>query len=35
MPFTNLKMLDVGCGGGLLCESLSRLGGKVLGIDPC
>ena len=24
----NLNILDVGCGGGLLCEPLSRLGGK-------
>ena len=23
-----LKILDVGCGGGLLCEPLSRLGGE-------
>jgi 2-polyprenyl-6-hydroxyphenyl methylase/3-demethylubiquinone-9 3-methyltransferase len=29
-----LKILDVGCGGGLLCESLSRLGAIVTGIDP-
>ncbi len=28
-----LKILDVGCGGGLLCEPLSRLGAKVTGID--
>lgn len=28
-----LKILDVGCGGGLLCESLTRLGGLTLGID--
>ncbi|EIW66347.1 hypothetical protein TREMEDRAFT_45810 [Tremella mesenterica DSM 1558] len=27
------KILDVGCGGGLLSESLTRLGGDVLGID--
>ncbi|KAJ3213235.1 Hexaprenyldihydroxybenzoate methyltransferase, mitochondrial [Dinochytrium kinnereticum] len=32
-PFTGLKMLDVGCGGGLLSESLSRLGGEVTGLD--
>lgn len=27
------KVLDVGCGGGLLAESLARLGGDVLAID--
>ncbi len=29
----NLKILDVGCGGGIICEPLARLGGKVTGID--
>src|ERR1700722_13084760 len=28
-----LKVLDVGCGGGLLAEPLARLGGSVTGID--
>ena len=28
-----LKILDIGCGGGLLCEPLSRLGAKITGID--
>ncbi|KAI9494956.1 3-demethylubiquinone-9 3-methyltransferase protein [Zychaea mexicana] len=32
-PFQNMKMLDIGCGGGLLSESLTRLGGRVLGAD--
>ncbi len=32
-PFEGLKVLDIGCGGGLACESLSRLGGEVYGID--
>ena len=32
-PLKNLKILDVGCGGGLLCEPLSRLGANVTGID--
>ena len=29
----SLKFLDVGCGGGILCEPLARLGGSVTGID--
>ena len=29
----NLEILDLGCGGGLVCESLSRLGANVTGID--
>lgn len=29
-----LTIADVGCGGGLLCEPLARLGGAVTGIDP-
>ncbi|WP_081713447.1 bifunctional 2-polyprenyl-6-hydroxyphenol methylase/3-demethylubiquinol 3-O-methyltransferase UbiG [Candidatus Endolissoclinum faulkneri] len=29
-----LKVLDVGCGGGLLSEPMARLGAKVTGIDP-
>ena len=28
-----LKILDIGCGGGLLCEPLNRLGANVTGID--
>ena len=28
-----LSILDVGCGGGILCEPLSRLGAEVTGID--
>ena len=29
----NLKILDIGCGGGLLSEPMSRLGANVTGID--
>ena len=29
----NLECLDIGCGGGILSERLSRLGAKVTGID--
>ena len=29
----NLNILDIGCGGGLISEPLSRLGGSVTGID--
>lgn len=32
-PFDGLKVLDVGCGGGLLCEPMTRLGASVTGID--
>lgn len=31
--FSKLNLLDVGCGGGLLCEPFARLGAKVTGID--
>ncbi len=32
-PLAGLTVLDVGCGGGLLCEPLARLGADVTGID--
>jgi 2-polyprenyl-6-hydroxyphenyl methylase/3-demethylubiquinone-9 3-methyltransferase len=31
---SGLRILDIGCGGGLLSEPLARLGGKVVGADP-
>jgi 2-polyprenyl-6-hydroxyphenyl methylase/3-demethylubiquinone-9 3-methyltransferase len=33
-PLTGLRIVDLGCGGGLLSEPLARLGAKVTGIDP-
>jgi 2-polyprenyl-6-hydroxyphenyl methylase/3-demethylubiquinone-9 3-methyltransferase len=33
-PFTGLTLLDMGCGGGLLCEPMRRLGFAVTGVDP-
>jgi 2-polyprenyl-6-hydroxyphenyl methylase/3-demethylubiquinone-9 3-methyltransferase len=32
-PLEGLKVLDIGCGGGLLSEPLTRLGASVTGID--
>ena len=32
-PLSDLSVVDIGCGGGLLCEPLSRLGARVTGID--
>lgn len=32
-PFEGLSLLDIGCGGGLLCEPMARLGARVTGID--
>ena len=34
LPLTGLKILDIGCGGGILCEPMARLGADVTGIDP-
>lgn len=33
LPLQGLSVLDVGCGGGLLCEPMARLGAEVTGID--
>lgn len=32
-PFRGLRILDIGCGGGLLCEPMARLGATVVGVD--
>ncbi len=32
-PFEGLRLLDIGCGGGLLCEPMTRLGFEVTGVD--
>ena len=32
-PLNKLKIIDIGCGAGLLCEPLNRLGAKITGID--
>lgn len=32
-PFDGLRVLDIGCGGGLLSEPMARLGAKVTGVD--
>ncbi len=32
-PLEGLRILDIGCGGGLLCEPMVRLGARVTGVD--
>ena len=32
-PFAGLRLLDIGCGGGLVSEPMARLGASVSGID--
>ena len=32
-PFEGLRLLDIGCGGGLVSEPMTRLGAKVTGVD--
>lgn len=34
LPLAGCSILDVGCGGGILSESLARLGASVTAIDP-
>ncbi len=34
LPLKDLKILDIGCGGGLVAEPLCRLGAQVTAIDP-
>ncbi|MBS0519305.1 MAG: bifunctional 2-polyprenyl-6-hydroxyphenol methylase/3-demethylubiquinol 3-O-methyltransferase UbiG [Proteobacteria bacterium] len=33
LPLQGLSLLDIGCGGGLICEPMARLGARVTGID--
>lgn len=33
-PLAGLRVLDIGCGGGILSESMAQLGATVCGIDP-
>ena len=33
LPLKGLRLLDIGCGGGLLCEPMTRLGASVTGVD--
>jgi 2-polyprenyl-6-hydroxyphenyl methylase/3-demethylubiquinone-9 3-methyltransferase len=33
-PLTGLRMLDIGCGGGLLSEPMARLGASMVSVDP-
>jgi 2-polyprenyl-6-hydroxyphenyl methylase/3-demethylubiquinone-9 3-methyltransferase len=32
-PLKNLTLADIGCGGGLICEPMARLGAAVTGVD--
>lgn len=32
-PLAEKRVLDIGCGGGILCESMARSGARVIGID--
>ena len=33
-PLDGMRIADIGCGGGLLCEPMRRLGAAVVGVDP-
>src|SRR5579872_6107022 len=33
-PLQRVRILDIGCGGGLLAEEFARLGCQVVGVDP-
>ena len=33
-PLAGLTVLDIGCGGGLVCEPMARMGAAVTGVDP-
>src|SRR5690606_3624866 len=33
-PLAGLRLLDIGCGGGLISEPMARLGAQVTGVDP-
>ena len=35
VPLANTSIADIGCGGGILAESLAKQGATVLGIDAC
>jgi len=32
-PLKGLRILDIGCGGGLVCEPMARLGATIVGVD--
>jgi len=32
-PFEGLRILDIGCGGGLVAEPMARMGARVVGVD--
>nr|CAD6597490.1 bifunctional 2-polyprenyl-6-hydroxyphenol methylase/3-demethylubiquinol 3-O-methyltransferase UbiG [Rhizobium sp. TCK] len=34
LPLSGLRVLDIGCGGGLLSEPVARMGATVVGADP-
>jgi 2-polyprenyl-6-hydroxyphenyl methylase / 3-demethylubiquinone-9 3-methyltransferase len=33
LPLKNIEIADIGCGGGLICEPLAKMGAKITGID--